>query len=157
MSATRQNQSYFGVFARREIWVTHNWGACPLIDPLQSAWSDEIITTKTQYHMQICVKGRFSSICAIFCAHANKFTLVFVRWLKQKATTMLEPWWLSSITPLRWLLAFDLVTHQVPHILVQSFVLSLATEAHLIHCNVVWIHHTLASSIGDLSKRLVPC
>ena len=50
------------------------------------------------------------------------------------------------------LLAFDFITHEVPDILVQSLVLGLSDEANLIHCNVVWIHHTVASGCAYLGE-----
>ena len=50
------------------------------------------------------------------------------------------------------LLAFDFITHEVPDILVECFVLGLSDEANLIHCNVVWIHHTVASGCAYLGE-----
>ena len=53
----------------------------------------------------------------------------------------------------QWLLlAFDFIAHQVPDILVECFVLGLSDEANLIHCNVVWIHHTVASGCAYLGE-----
>ena len=53
----------------------------------------------------------------------------------------------------QWLLlAFDFITHEVPYILVQGLVLGLHAEADLIHCDVIWIHHTVASGCAYLGE-----
>ena len=54
------------------------------------------------------------------------------------------------------LLAFDFITHEVPDILVQGLVLGLHAEADLIHCDVVWIYHAVASGSTYLSKCVTP-
>ena len=55
------------------------------------------------------------------------------------------------------LLAFQLVAHQVPDILIQGLVLGLIAEADLIHCDVVGIHHTVASGCAYLGEQVTPC
>ena len=50
----------------------------------------------------------------------------------------------------------QLFAYNIPHVLVESFVLGLFDEAHLVAWKSVWIHHTLTSSVSNLSKDLVP-
>ena len=56
----------------------------------------------------------------------------------------------------RLLATLNLLSHKVPHILIPRFVLCLIAERQLINRNVVWIHHTLASSRANISKCLSP-
>ena len=55
------------------------------------------------------------------------------------------------------LLAFDFITHEVPDILIECFVLGLSDKTYLIHCDVVWIYHAVASGSTYLSKCVTPC
>ena len=54
------------------------------------------------------------------------------------------------------LAVFDFLAHEVPDILIPSFVPCLVAESDLVNCDVVRIHHTLASCGADVSKSLSP-
>ena len=50
------------------------------------------------------------------------------------------------------LLAFDFITHEIPYVLIERFVLGLSDKTYLVGWKGVWIHHTFSSSCADLGE-----